>query len=549
MGTVGAAAVLGTGLAAPGVASAIPSPNLVVTPGEGDQQWTVPTAVCGVTFDLYGGHGGDMVGEGTARGGAAGHVQATVTVTPGQKFLLQAGAAGADNSYNAVTAGGLSGSSPSGGDGWSESGAGGGASVVRPGWSTTGSPLLVAGGGGGAGFGPLGGNGAPTGTAGEDSLSYAGYGGTGGDFSTPGAGGAAMAPAPQYWSPVSGGAAQGMLGGDAPTGAGGGGGGGYQGGGAGAGGTHMYAGSFFSAGGGGGANLLADVVGVVPLANDTADGAIRSGSIALTYEACAPAVAPGAPRDVQATADNAQVAVTWLAPNTGGPVDHYEVTMSPGGQTCITAHLTCLFGGQAHTVYTATVVAVGHDGATGPSASGTSALVEPPRVPAEAPDTTLTLTTDKGVITTTTPGSHITVLGTGFLPFSTATVVIYSTPTVLGTVVTDAHGDFSKPVTVPATLAAGHHALIASGVAPDGTDRFLRMNVTVGSPVNGTVDTPVNGTVGTPVHVTTGAHGGRSSELAYTGAGVITPAVLGGGLLALGLVLLVVARRRRRIRA
>ena len=169
--------------------------------------------------------------------------------------------------------------------------------------------------------------------------------------------------------------------------------------------------------------------------------------------------------------------------------------------------------------------AVSADGVAGPgsevSVSGTTAA---PQVPAQVPSTALTLTTDKGTITKATPGQKITIVGTGFLPYSTATVIIYSDPIVLGTVTTDANGNFSREVEVPATLAAGQHHLVASGVAPDGTERFLRMDVTVAA-----------------ASATTGAQG---EELAWTGFEA-TPWVLGGvGAVLLGAVTLLVARRR-----
>ncbi|RBY74433.1 hypothetical protein DQ238_21915 [Geodermatophilus sp. TF02-6] len=257
--------------------------------------------------------------------------------------------------------------------------------------------------------------------------------------------------------------------------------------------------------------------------------------------------APGAPRGVTATAERAQVEVSWQAPSSGAAVDHYVVTLSPGGQTCTTTGLTCLFGATAGTAYTATVVAVSGDDVTGPEAhSGRTATAASPVVPVEAPTTDLTLTTDEGLITTAAPGQEITVIGTGFLPFSTATIVIYSDPIVLGTVVTDADGDFSKPVTVPTDLAPGQHSLVASGIAPDGTERFLRMDVTVAADGVATVGTAADGTatVGTAT-VAAASTPGTGGTLAFTGAEPMVPALLGAGALVGGGVLLLLGRRRR----
>ena len=74
----------------------------------------------------------------------------------------------------------------------------------------------------------------------------------------------------------------------------------------------------------------------------------------------------------------------------------------------------------------------------------------------------------------------------------------------------------------PVDLAAGEHSLVASGVAPDGSQRFLRMDVTV------------------PVAGNSGAAG-----LAYTGTQVLVPVVIGLVALVLGAGLLYAGRRRR----
>ena len=77
------------------------------------------------------------------------------------------------------------------------------------------------------------------------------------------------------------------------------------------------------------------------------------------------------------------------------------------------------------------------------------------------------------------PGKTVTVTGSGYAPFSTVTLAIYSTPQVLTTVVTDASGNFTATVTVPAGLAAGSHTLVASGVDSSGALRYVNLAVTV----------------------------------------------------------------------
>jgi LPXTG-motif cell wall-anchored protein len=224
--------------------------------------------------------------------------------------------------------------------------------------------------------------------------------------------------------------------------------------------------------------------------------------------------------------------VSWTAPTGGGAVDHYVVTMQPGGQTITTTGTAWRFGAKAGTAYTVTVAAVSANGVTGPATSiTTTTTADQPVVPSVVPDAPLTLTTDKGTITKAAPGEKITVVGSGFLPFSEATVIIYSTPQVLGTVVTDATGSFSVQVQVPAGLAAGRHSLVASGVAPDGTERFLRMNVTVDAAGVATVD----------------GDGDGKDSLAYTGSEPLVPALLGIGALVGGGALLFVSRRRRTV--
>ncbi|WP_194290410.1 fibronectin type III domain-containing protein [Modestobacter roseus] len=236
---------------------------------------------------------------------------------------------------------------------------------------------------------------------------------------------------------------------------------------------------------------------------------------------------PGAPTGVAAKAERASVLVSWQPPTSGGAVDHYEVTLLPSGQAISTTQLSARFGAVAGQSYTATVVAVSAARTAGPAGSATTqAEAASPVVPAAVPSAPLTLTTDKGQISSTTPGAKLTVIGTGFLPFSTATIVIYSEPQVLGTVTTDADGNFSREVEVPATLAAGQHSLVASGTAPDGTERFMRMDVTVAAATGA---------------VPAAAEGG----LAYTGASVLVPAGVGLAALIGGTVLLLVSRRRR----
>jgi titin len=114
----------------------------------------------------------------------------------------------------------------------------------------------------------------------------------------------------------------------------------------------------------------------------------------------------------------------------------------------------------------------------------------------------------------------MTISGSGYAPNSTVTLAIYSTPQVLTTVVTDASGNFTATVTVPAGLAAGNHTLVASGVDSSGNVRYVNLAVTVS--------------------------GSGAATLAYTGADVALPAIGGLAAVALGAGLIVVRRRATR---
>jgi titin len=105
-------------------------------------------------------------------------------------------------------------------------------------------------------------------------------------------------------------------------------------------------------------------------------------------------------------------------------------------------------------------------------------------VPARPPASALDLSTTEGAISTAAPGQEIVLVGRGFAPYSTVTLVIYSTPRVLGTVVADGDGNFEDPVRVPADLAAGVHTILATGVDPDGNvlSRALTFTLTGSQP-------------------------------------------------------------------
>jgi CshA-type fibril repeat protein len=209
----------------------------------------------------------------------------------------------------------------------------------------------------------------------------------------------------------------------------------------------------------------------------------------------APVGAPAAPSSVTAVAGAASLTVSW--PAVPG-AQSYLATARPGPATCTVTGTSCVLGATAGTTYTVTVVALAA-GRTSPASAPSNPVTPaapavPPSPPTGAP---VTLTTDQGPIGVASSGATITVIGSGFAPFSTADVIIYSTPTRLGSAVTDATGSFSLPVTVPAGLPAGAHTFLASGVDPSGQSRLMALPVTVAadSGTDGTLPVPSGGTI------------------------------------------------------
>jgi hypothetical protein len=105
------------------------------------QNYTVPAGCIGVQLDVVAGKGG---GSNYSNGGAAGRVQVTMNVTPGQVYGFYVGSTGAGVGNNTGLLG-MNGSGHVGGNGTSFGGAGGGSSEI---W-LAGSPIIVAGAGGG----------------------------------------------------------------------------------------------------------------------------------------------------------------------------------------------------------------------------------------------------------------------------------------------------------------------------------------------------------------------------------------------------------------
>lgn len=236
----------------------------------------------------------------------------------------------------------------------------------------------------------------------------------------------------------------------------------------------------------------------------------------------------GAPTHVAYTVSGTTVTITWDAPATSGtnPLAGYAAALGwntgqSGGLAfeCDTASTVrvCEAPAPPGLNYTVSVVAIDSAGNAGdPSDQLTvSGIAAPSSVPTA--DGPLAIPSGTGSTGNVVKGEKVTLHGTGYAPNTVISVLVYSTPQVLTTTTTDGSGSFTVEVTVPAGLPDGHHTLVAAGADPSGHMRYLTM----------------------PITVTAGR-----AELAYTGASVLTPALLGLGALVLGGGLLMVSRRR-----
>ena len=76
-------------------------------------------------------------------------------------------------------------------------------------------------------------------------------------------------------------------------------------------------------------------------------------------------------------------------------------------------------------------------------------------------------------------GNTVTTSGTGFKPFSQVDVFVYSTPMWLGAVITDAFGNFTTTLPMPAVLPEGDHTFQAEGLTPDNLERTAAVPITL----------------------------------------------------------------------
>jgi hypothetical protein len=113
------------------------------------------------------------------------------------------------------------------------------------------------------------------------------------------------------------------------------------------------------------------------------------------------------------------------------------------------------------------------------------------------------------------------VTGSNFVPNEGITLTLYSTPVTLATTTATATGTFSVTVTIPSDTVPGAHTIVATGSTGDSATTAITVASTV------------------PVAVTT-------PTLPFTGADIAALASVGAIALALGGMLILTGRRRRR---
>jgi hypothetical protein len=203
-----------------------------------------------------------------------------------------------------------------------------------------------------------------------------------------------------------------------------------------------------------------------------------------------------APTGVTAVVGGSTVTVSWQPPAGTWPITGYTAHAAPVVQdqqsgnepphcdTTAAAARSCVIVVPAGAKYRVVVQAEGNELGGVSSDPLTTDTITEPTAPATVPTGADALTSPSGALGTLTPGKELTLTGSGYAPNSTVSLYIYSTPTLLGTVVTDASGNFSKAVTVPANLAPGGHHLVSAGVDANGSPRYLRTDVTVAAAAN-----------------------------------------------------------------
>ena len=127
-------------------------------------------------------------------------------------------------------------------------------------------------------------------------------------------------------------------------------------------------------------------------------------------------------------------------------------------------------------------------------------------------------------LSSTQSGNQVTLVGSGFPHNTFVALSAHSTATSLGGVRTDSNGSFTTTITVPSSLEAGVHQLEASIGPQKCTTNFTTTTTTPPPPTSTKPPTP----------------------LAFTGFQAVTATGIAVALLAGGVLLVVLGRRRSR---
>ena len=345
--------------------------------GSGSVQVTVPAGVASINVTADGGGGGknDSLGN----GGSGARVNATISVTPGDRLTIYVGAgggAGLGSSGNVggsgYGAGGSGGAFYGEGFGGGYGGGGGGSSAV-----VIGSTVALVAGGGGGGGNYYGGSAAGTiGGSGGNGGGSCAVGGGGGNATGSGSAGTTSGTGNPTASSsgYTGHGGGGIYGAGGASSGGGGGGGGYGGGGPGNWNGPGYGCTLAGGGGAGGSYAPSGAVyGSASNAGGVAtSGAGGDGQVAIQFIAV-PATVPGAPTDlVFSGVSTNEMTLYWTPPASdgGSALLGYDVSVNSGTAVRVAGTSQSLTGLTSGTTYSVSITAVNSVGSSSTALTG-----------------------------------------------------------------------------------------------------------------------------------------------------------------------------------